>query len=57
MTIEEYKKKVEDFLIKEHHYTIKEAKELIALYDDEFPEFLKDDWSISAACTLMIWHF
>ena len=54
MSLEEYKRKVEDFLVKKNNFTIQEARRLIQIYSDDFPEFIKDDWSPSGAGSAMM---
>ena len=54
MTLEEYKKKVEEHLVKKCNYTTERAKKLIALYEPDFPEFLKEKYSPAGAAAAMI---
>lgn len=54
MTLEDYKKNVEEHLVKECHFTTQRAKKLIALYEEDFPQFLKDNWSPLTAASVMI---
>ncbi len=54
MTLEEYKKKVEEYLIKRCNFTVSRAKALIAVYEKDFPQFLKDNWSPLTAASAMI---
>ncbi len=54
MTLEEYKKKVEEHLVKKCNFTTQSAKKLIALYEEDFPQFLKDNWSPLTAASAMI---
>ena len=55
MSLNDYKKKVEDFLIKNCHYTEAETKHRMKLYEDDFQEFYRDNWSpaaVNAAMTM-----
>lgn len=54
MTLEEYKKKVEEHLVKECHFTTQRAKKLIALYEEDFQQFLKENWSPLTMASVMI---
>ena len=54
MTLEEYKKKVEEHLVKECNFTTQRAKKLMALYEEDFPQFLKDNWSPLTAASAML---
>ena len=44
MTLEEYKKKVEENLILVA--SLKEAKEIMKLYEEDFPTILKENWTV-----------
>ena len=52
MSLEVYKKKVENNLIKQ--VGEKEALRLMKEYEDDFPEFLQDNWSIAGSVTAII---
>ena len=54
MTLEEYKKKVEEHLVKKCNFTTQSTKKLIVLYEEDFPQFLKDNWSPLTAASAMI---
>lgn len=55
MTLEEYKKKVGEHLIKKCNFTAQRAKKLIAVYEKDFPQFLiKDNWSPLTVASAMI---
>lgn len=41
MSLENYKKKVEESLIKHNNCSIHEAKRLMNLYEEDFPELMK----------------
>ena len=41
MSLENYKKKVEESLIKNNNCSIQEAKRLMNLYEQDFPELMK----------------
>lgn len=41
MSLENYKKKVEESLIKNNNCSIQEAKKLMNLYEEDFPELMK----------------
>ena len=53
MSLSDYKKKVEEWMINESNCSIQETNRLMKLYADDFPEFLADNWEPSAAGTAM----
>ena len=53
MTLEEYKKKVEDFLNKNSNDSIGTEK-LMKEYEDDFQKFLADGWKPEVAATVMV---
>ena len=44
ISLEDYKKHVYDCLIKYQHRSIQTAKNLMAEYEEDFPEFYEDNW-------------
>ena len=54
MSLEEYKKKVEECLMKNYKDTEAEARKSVALYTDDFPEFLAFGWEPSVAATAIV---
>ena len=53
MTLEEYKKKVEDFLNKNSNDSTGTMK-LMKEYEDDLPKFLADGWEPEVAATAMV---
>ena len=54
MSLESYKKKVRECLIKNYKHTIQENDRLMTLYEDDFQEFLDDKWEPSLVATAMV---
>ena len=56
MTLEEYKKKVEENLLKvlgSKKLTLQVMKD----YEEDFPQFLKDGWTVEGLTPAIIWNF
>ena len=54
MSLEVYKQKVEDFLMKNCNYTEAEAQKLMTYYDDDFQKFFQENWGLSTVAAAMI---
>ena len=54
MSLDEYKKKVEEYLLKKLQFSTKEAKKLITDYEIDFPMFWEDGWEPEVAGCAMI---
>ena len=52
--LEEYKKKVLDYLNKSYKASTAANKELIATYEDDLPTFLRDGWKPNEAGFAMV---
>ena len=53
MTLEEYKKEVEKFLVKQ--VGEKEANNLMKLYETDFPQFYEENWTpLGAGSAMMV---
>ena len=50
---EELKTEVRNYLINTEHYSVEKTEEWIKLYEPDFPEFLRDNWSLSGIATAM----
>ena len=57
MSLEDYKQKVFDCLIKYQNCSVQEANELMALYEEDFPEFYEDNWEPEAAACGMAMRY
>ena len=53
MNLEEYKKKVEDFLLKNYNNSTGTTK-LMKEYENDFQKFLEDGWEPEVAATAMV---
>ena len=53
-SLESYKKQVEECLMKYQHCTTQESERLMKDYEDEFPQFLKDNWTCPAVALAMV---
>lgn len=51
MTLEEFKKKVEECLMKNYNYTEMKAKKSLEIYAPDLPMFLKENWKPEEAAT------
>ena len=51
--LEDYKKTVETYLISNCNYTEADAKELIEMYEEDFPQFYQEGWSKALVATAM----
>ena len=56
MTLEEYKKKVEECLVKNNNCSGGETKKLMKTYEDDFQEFLNTKLSPEATAVGMKMH-
>ena len=54
--LEEFKKKVLICLRGNRDYTSQADLNLMKLYEDDFPEFLRDNWTPAGAAGLMSMH-
>ena len=54
MTLEEYKQKVRECLMKNYKHTTQENERLMTLYEEEFQEFLSGKWEPSVAAKAMV---
>ena len=55
MSLEDYKKKVEENLIKVAGK--KEAQETMKLYEDDFPTILKENWTVEGITPALLMRF
>ncbi len=56
MTLDEYKKRVEECLVKYNNCTSEKAKELMALYEQDFQESMNTNLSPEAMAVGMAMH-
>lgn len=54
MSLEEYKRKVEDCLRKNYNDTEAEAKKSVLNYTDDFPMFYRENWSPELVATAIV---
>ena len=54
MSLEEYKKKVEECLMKTQNCSIQETRRLMKTYEAYFQEFLEEEWNPSVAAGAMV---
>lgn len=54
MTLEEYKKKVETYLLKMFKGSKERVSELMRTYEPDFLQFFNENWEISVAATAMV---
>lgn len=54
MSLEDYKQKVRECLMRNRNYTTVADEELMQRYEDDFPEFLADKWEPSAVAAALI---
>ena len=54
MSLENYKQKVREFLRMTANCSVQETERLMKLYDDDFPEFLRDNWKPMSAGSAMM---
>ena len=57
MSLEDYKQKVFDCLIKYQNCSIREANNLMTEYEEDFPEFYEDNWTPEAAACGMVMRY
>ena len=54
MTLEEYKQKVKECLMKNYKHPTQENEQLMNLYEEKFQEFLSGKWEPSVAAKIMV---
>ena len=57
MTLEEYKKKVEESLKKNNNCSIQEVEKLMKEYEEDFQEFMKQNYTPEMVSMGMIMHY
>ena len=57
MSLDEFKKKVRVFGIETRHFSTEVVNDLMKAYDSDFPEFLRDNWTIPEVFTAMIMSY
>ena len=54
LSFEEYKQKVRECLRTKRNCSTQETERLMKLYEEDFPEFYRDNWSVLGAASAMI---